>query len=758
MVTLWIGDFRIKQLQTIYKAAQQTAEYHYLVEDLAEYSWFVNNAINQLPTMALDAANIVITLGFNDCVYSCVWDSFKIERIAEQYATAINDLMKDYPMFNFYVCSITPIDAVYPFSESKGGVITQKQLTEKIKLFNSTIKKECKANFIDSYAYLTDTNFNTRDGIRYTPDTCRNLHNYITNNFTSTASASFLPRISAPDPDVDSYTYWLSTKDGGENPFTMPSCAAYAWGRFYEVIGEPPKLSTADSDYWYTYTADGYKRGDTPKVGAIACWQNGAPGGSDYGYVAIVEQVKDDGSIITSEIDDTKTWQLVDRVKDAGNWGMSGTYHFQGFIYCPATVSASKDEICTKNSYNITIDEMKPNAEYIYAYLSAKGWTLNAIAGMLGNVQVESKMSPWAWQGTIDGSIINADGTHTLNMSVLAGKSPGYGLVQWTPYSNFTDWCAKKGLDYWDIDSQLQRIDWEVEHGDQWIVRASKGYDITFDEFISSTKDVSWLAEVFAYCYERPGSSTGTEAEQEALKAERGANGEFWYNYLSNLSLDVTNNRVKITDFKVDTCHATQVSISALLQNGIKGKCELSKNGTNITSIDFSIKKGYKTFTFKNLIPNTEYKILLEAENTDEEVTSRELSFVTQQSYPESINSIELITSDQIKNINSKFTLKITRPEQLGYWKNTSGYDISLIINNNVEKTLIVDDATKDILWENFTIKDKFGYTYKTADIIQIGAKAWTKTTANEQLCQEELKCSLPICILNKPISIYLNK
>ena len=47
---------------------------------------------------------------------------------------------------------------------------------------------------------------------------------------------------------------------------------------------------------------------------------------------------------------------------------------------------------------------------------------------------------------------------------------------------------------------------------------------------------------------------------------------------------------------------------------------------------------------------------------------------------------------------------------------------------------------------------------FKDVDIIQIGAKAWTKTAVNEQLYQDELKCSLPICLLNKPISVYLNK
>ena len=80
MVTLWIGDFRTKQLQNVYKAAQQTAEYHYLIEDQAEYSWFIKGALPQLQGITLESANLVVMLGLIDCVYSCVWASFKANK------------------------------------------------------------------------------------------------------------------------------------------------------------------------------------------------------------------------------------------------------------------------------------------------------------------------------------------------------------------------------------------------------------------------------------------------------------------------------------------------------------------------------------------------------------------------------------------------------------------------------------------------------------------------------------------------------
>lgn len=51
----------------------------------------------------------------------------------------------------------------------------------------------------------------------------------------------------------------------------------------------------------------------------------------------------------------------------------------------------------TYNSSNtLTMEQMKVNATYIWNYLREQGWTLNAVAGMLGNMQSESAINPRA--------------------------------------------------------------------------------------------------------------------------------------------------------------------------------------------------------------------------------------------------------------------------------------------------------------------------------------------------------------------------
>ena len=113
------------------------------------------------------------------------------------------------------------------------------------------------------------------------------------------------------------------------------NCTAYAFGRFYELIGTKPKLSTANAENWYK-KKDGYQRGSTPKLGAVICWRKGEVGnGKDgAGHVGIVEEIKSNGDIVISN----SGWQSfifkTRTLKKADNYKISGL-SFQGFIYNP---------------------------------------------------------------------------------------------------------------------------------------------------------------------------------------------------------------------------------------------------------------------------------------------------------------------------------------------------------------------------------------------------------------------------------------
>lgn len=163
----------------------------------------------------------------------------------------------------------------------------------------------------------------------------------------------------------------------------------------------------------------------------------------------------------------------------------------------------------------LTQSQMEVSALYVYSALTDKGWTPEAISGLLGNAQHESSINPGRWEGD------------------SVGSGPGYGLVQWTPYTNYTDWCTSQGFsDPSEMDNAIARIIYELENGLQYY--STDGYPLSFREFTKSTASPYELACAFAWNYERSAVVLwGTDAEKEALRKKRGGSAETWYTFLT---------------------------------------------------------------------------------------------------------------------------------------------------------------------------------------------------------------------------------
>lgn len=167
------------------------------------------------------------------------------------------------------------------------------------------------------------------------------------------------------------------------------------------------------------------------------------------------------------------------------------------------------------NTYNtsnyLTYNQMKINAVYIYKSFKDKGWTLNAICGMLGNMQRESTLNPGIWQSNDVGNM-----------------SGGYGLVQWTPASKYINWLLV-GDDPSTMDNNIKRIIYELENNLQWI--STETYPMSFQDFTTSTARPEDLASVFLYNYERAGVAAESERRRNALN---------WYLYLGGMFPEIS--------------------------------------------------------------------------------------------------------------------------------------------------------------------------------------------------------------------------
>lgn len=144
----------------------------------------------------------------------------------------------------------------------------------------------------------------------------------------------------------------------------------------------------------------------------------------------------------------------------------------------------------------LSLTQMQNNAKIILGYFRQQGWTDNSIYGMLGNMQSESSINPGIWEG-------------------LKPYKGGYGLVQWTPYTKYSEWAGEGWQD--NGQKEMERILWESQNEAQWRTDLSYSYKMTFAQYTKSTKSPAYLADVWLKNYERPAvinqPKRGTQAQ-----------------------------------------------------------------------------------------------------------------------------------------------------------------------------------------------------------------------------------------------------
>lgn len=152
----------------------------------------------------------------------------------------------------------------------------------------------------------------------------------------------YTPRLTAPSASDPLYNSNL-------NPYYysgwgMPNCTAYAWGRAWEIMGGQngpypngvPLDPSENAEEWWNYP-DGWARGSTPRLGAIACYKDGDFSG--WGHVCVLERDNGDNTWTVSESAyNGYYFRSSHSIADNGDYGY-GNYIFQGFIYVPWTAS-----------------------------------------------------------------------------------------------------------------------------------------------------------------------------------------------------------------------------------------------------------------------------------------------------------------------------------------------------------------------------------------------------------------------------------
>lgn len=147
--------------------------------------------------------------------------------------------------------------------------------------------------------------------------------------------------------------YYIRQASGGYNGAVKGSptisgadvlcnCVGYANGRFNEIIGKGKcvyQLVCNAENFIEAAKKLGLTISSKPVQGGIMVWQKGATlSGSDgAGHVAVVEEVYEDGSILTSE-SGWASWafKTVRRDNSNGRWGQASAYKFRDCIVNPS--------------------------------------------------------------------------------------------------------------------------------------------------------------------------------------------------------------------------------------------------------------------------------------------------------------------------------------------------------------------------------------------------------------------------------------
>lgn len=193
-------------------------------------------------------------------------------------------------------------------------------------------------------------------------------------------------------------------------------------------------------------------------------------------------------------------------------------------LYNEWYVSAEWSDVGPSTGSRTTYQEH--NADKIYSWAKALLWTDNAIAGMIGNMQVESGIDPACSYPKIGQTMDQISNAQAINYPDRA-----YGLVQWKgrgstdPANNqLVGYAIRYNAEWYDGDIQLQRLEWEYTTGNKFHAQTVDGIYWTFGSYAASTATPEVLAKVWMVCYEGTYSVLGN----------RQNNARDWYNYFGN--------------------------------------------------------------------------------------------------------------------------------------------------------------------------------------------------------------------------------
>ncbi len=131
----------------------------YIGKEGEGYMWFSAEGIQELDAVIAgnSGQSVIFNFGVNDPANISL------------YIDLYRSLQETYPDTVFYYLSVNPL------IDSEGFNTTN----EMISIFNATLQSAFPDHYLDSNTYLTENGFETVDGLHYTDDSYKMIHNFV---------------------------------------------------------------------------------------------------------------------------------------------------------------------------------------------------------------------------------------------------------------------------------------------------------------------------------------------------------------------------------------------------------------------------------------------------------------------------------------------------------------------------------------------------------------------------------------------------
>ena len=504
------------------------------------YTNAINGAIEGLNQKMQDKTsyNIIIWLGINDYTYISAQEYFN-----KYYEIASSS----WANHNIYIVSLGPID------ETKNTSLTN----ESINNFNTLLQSYINFSGLNNLKYI-DLNLDSstlsydETGLHYSTSDYQKIYNIINlnidNNISSNLSLYDLNEYCTYYNITENDSYWWpigssSPTEGniyGGEPSTTLVTSYFGYRVVEGKTSYHQGIDISGGSDCYNNIIVAAKSGVVRYVNDT-CSTTGYYGnqcGGEYGNWVMIEH--DDGtstvyahmslgSITVNVGDNVVQGQKIGKM---GSSGSSTGCHLHFEVRINGSKVNPLDYVSVDNPRPMT-----PNFEYqdgngsyknaVCSTLLASGYSENAVAGIMVNLNAESGFSPINLQNTYEKKLGYKDEEYTVAVDKgiydnFVNDSAGYGIAQWTHYSRkqkLYDLAKSQNKSIGALDMQIEFLLDEIA--------TNSGFSVTH-KYITGNYEANDIATNFCYNFERPKSGL------EGCKKRANTYTDSMLNYVKN--------------------------------------------------------------------------------------------------------------------------------------------------------------------------------------------------------------------------------